>query len=201
MNAGASLLDVYPYGGTRHSVFLLVFASAAIGFALSAVAGGRLWPAAVLIAVLAPVGLPTVLGAPPRHSAGRMRAAIDGFRAAAPPGSLLFMDLETGRILEYYLAGKAGAMPRIGPQGFWESSAGGYRIVGSPMWNPTEYLLGNELRRFVEGYRIPAGQAIWLIHLGRRFNLSSAVSGQFPGAVFPLVSRRDEISFVEAVLP
>ena len=199
--AGASLLDVYPYGGTRHSVFLLLFASAAIGVALSALSAGRLWPAVVLVAVLAPVCLSTALGAPERQSARRMRAAVEGFRAAAPAGSLLFMDLETGRLLEYYLERKAWTMHGQGLQDFWESSAGGYRIRGTPMWNTTEYLLGNELQRFVDVYRIPAGQAIWVIHVGPGYNLASAVSRRFPGAVIRAASRLDELSFVEAVLP
>ena len=194
-------MDIYPYGGTRHSVFLLVFASVAIGITLSALSAGRLWPAVVLVAVLVPVSVSTVLRAPERHGAARMKAAIIEFRAAAPPGSLLFMDLETGRILDYYLERKAWTALRTGLQGFWESSAGGYRIVGSPFWNASEYLLGNELLRFVEVYRIPAGQAIWLIHVGSDYNLSSVVSRRFPGAVFRLVSRFDEIAVVEVVLP
>ncbi len=200
-SAGASLMDVYPYGGTRHSVFLLVFASAAIGVTLSALAASRLWPAAVLVVVLVPVSLSTVLRAPEHHSAARMKAAIDEFRAAAPPASLLFMDLETGSILEYYLERKAGSIPRAGLQDFWESSAGGYRIVGAPFWNATEYVLGNELQRFVEVYRIPAGQLIWVIHIGPGYDPSAAVSRRFPGAVLRHVSRRDEMAFVEAVIP
>lgn len=118
LDAGASLMDAYPYGGTRHSAFLLLFASAAIGAALSAMSAGRLWPSAVLVAVLAPVGFSTVLGAPERDSARRMRAAIDGLRAAAPAGSLLFMDYETGNVLDYYLEPRALTGP--GVQGFWE---------------------------------------------------------------------------------
>lgn len=200
-DAGASLVDVYPYGGTRHSVFLLLFAAAAIGVALSFLTAGRLWPAVVLVVVLAPVILSAVLGAPERQSARRLKAGIEGLRAAAPAGSLLFMDLETGRVLDYYLGRKAWTTPGTGLQDFWESSAGGYRIVGSPFWNATEYVLGNELRRFVEVYRIPAGQVIWVVHLGPGYDLSSAVSRRFPAAVLRRVSRLDEISFVETVLP
>jgi 4-amino-4-deoxy-L-arabinose transferase-like glycosyltransferase len=200
-DAGASLTDLYPYGGTRHSVFLLVFASAAIGVALSVLAAGRVWPAVVLVAVLAPVSLSAVLGAPERQSARRLKTAIEELRAAAPAGSLLFMDLEAGRVIDYYLERKAWTMPGTGLQGLWESSAGGYRIVGSPIWNATEYILGIELQRFVEVYRIPAGQVIWVVHVGPRFDLSSSVSRRFPGAVLKRVSRSDEMSFVEAVLP
>lgn len=200
-DAGASLVDVYPYGGTRHSVFLLLFASAAIGFALSSLTAGRVWPAAVLVAFLAPVTLAAVVGAPERQSARRLKAGIEGLRAAAPAGSLLFMDLETGRVLDYYLGRKAWTTPGTGLQDFWESSAGGYRIVGSPFWNATEYVLGNELKRFIEVYRIPAGQVIWVVHLGPGYDLSSAVSRRFPGAVLRRVSKLDELSFVEAALP
>jgi hypothetical protein len=200
-NAGASLVDVYPYGGTRHSVFLLLFASAAIGFTLSFLAAGRLWPAVVLVAVLAPVSLSVVLRAPERQSARRLKAAIEELRAAAPAGSLLFMDLETGRVLDYYLGRKTWTTPGTGLQDFWESSAGGYRIVGSPFWNATEYVLGNELKRFVEVYRIPAGHVLWVVHLGPGYDLSSAVSRRFPEAVLRRVSKLDEMSFVEAVLP
>jgi hypothetical protein len=197
-DAGASLMDVYPYGGTRHSVFLLVFASAAIGVAVSAMSAGRLWPAVVLVAVLAPMSFSTVLGAPERHSARRMRAAIDGLRAAAPAGSLLFMDYETGNVLDYYLEPRAWT--GTGLQGFWESSAGGYRIVGSRTWNATGYILGKELQRFAEVYRIPAAQVIWIVRVGPGEDLSAAVSRRFPAAVLRLVSTR-ELSFVEARLP
>ena len=201
LDAGAALLDVYPYGGTRHSAFLLLFASAAIGLALSRLTAGRLWPAAVLVAVLAPLSLSAVLKAPGRGSAGRMREDIEGFRAAAPAGSLVFVDLETGRLLDYYLGRRAWTALGSGREGFWESPAGGYRIVGTPIWNATEYVLGNELKRLVEAYRLPSGQAIWVIHIGPGYDLSSAVSRPFPGAALRLVSKRDPMSFVEAVLP
>ena len=201
LGAGASLLDLYPYGGTRHSAFLLLFASAAISVALSSLAAGRLWPAMILVVVLAPLSLSAVERDPERHSARRLRAAIEELRSTAPAGSLLFMDFEAGCILEYYLGQKGGTAPDPRLQDFWVSAAGGYRIVGSPIWNATEYVLGNELKRFVEVYRIPAGQAIWLIHVGPRYDLPSAVSRRFPGAALRRVSRSDEVSFVEAVLP
>jgi hypothetical protein len=198
-DAAASLLDVYPYGGTRHSVFLLVFASAAIGASLSAMSAGRLWPAVVLVAVLAPMSFSAVLGAPDRHSARRMRAAIDGLRSAAPAGSLLFTDYETGNVLDYYLEPKA--FTGTGPRGFWESTAGGYRIVGSRNWNATGYVLARELQRFADVYRIPAGQVIWMVRVGSGADLPAAVSRQFPAAVLRRVSRTDELSFVGVVLP
>jgi hypothetical protein len=111
------------------------------------------------------------------------------------------MDQEAGLVLDYYLERKAWTIPGNGLQGFWEGSAGGYRLVGTRIWNATKYQLGNELQKFVEAYRLPAGQPIWVTHVGPNFDLPPAVSQHFPGAVVRRVSESDEMSFVEAVLP
>ena len=50
----AGLLGLYPYGGTRHSIELGLFACAAIGVALARLSGERLWFAVLLGAALAP---------------------------------------------------------------------------------------------------------------------------------------------------
>jgi uncharacterized membrane protein len=50
----AGLLGLYPYGGTRHSIDLALFASAAVGLGLARLGGERLWWAVALAAVLAP---------------------------------------------------------------------------------------------------------------------------------------------------
>jgi uncharacterized membrane protein len=55
-SAAAGLLDRYPYGGTRHSIDLVLFAAAGVGVALAQLVGNRLWAAIVLAAVMAPAG-------------------------------------------------------------------------------------------------------------------------------------------------
>jgi len=52
----AGLAGLYPYGGTRHSIGLGLFACAAIGVALARLSGERLWFAVVLGVCLAPAG-------------------------------------------------------------------------------------------------------------------------------------------------
>lgn len=52
--AVGGLLRLYPYGGTRHSIDLALFACAAIGVSLARVAGDRLWVPLLLATALAP---------------------------------------------------------------------------------------------------------------------------------------------------
>jgi uncharacterized membrane protein len=52
--AAGGLLRLYPYGGTRHSIDLALYASAAIGIAVARLTGERLWVPLLLAAALAP---------------------------------------------------------------------------------------------------------------------------------------------------
>jgi uncharacterized membrane protein len=54
--AAAGLAGIYPYGGTRHSAGLTLFAAAGVGLAVARLAGNRLWIVVLLFAVLVPAG-------------------------------------------------------------------------------------------------------------------------------------------------
>ena len=54
--AAGGLLAIYPYGGTRHSVDLSLFACAGAGIALARLAGERLWVAIAVAGVLVAAG-------------------------------------------------------------------------------------------------------------------------------------------------
>lgn len=54
LGAAAGLLALYPYGGTRHSAYLVPFACAGAGVSLARLSGNRLWVAYALAAALLP---------------------------------------------------------------------------------------------------------------------------------------------------
>jgi uncharacterized membrane protein len=54
LSAAGGLLAVYPYGGTRHSIDLVLFISAGVAVALSRLTGERRWMALAAAAALAP---------------------------------------------------------------------------------------------------------------------------------------------------
>jgi hypothetical protein len=56
LSAAAGLAGLYPYGGSRHSIYLVPFATAGAGVALTRLSRERTWIALVVAAVLAPAG-------------------------------------------------------------------------------------------------------------------------------------------------
>jgi uncharacterized membrane protein len=56
LNLAAGLLGLYPYGGTRHSIHLILFVCAGIGIALARLSAERVWVAIGLAIALAPAG-------------------------------------------------------------------------------------------------------------------------------------------------
>jgi hypothetical protein len=58
--AAGGVLRLYPYGGSRHSIDLGLFACAGIGFAIARLAADRIWVAVVLAAALVPAGFAVV---------------------------------------------------------------------------------------------------------------------------------------------
>lgn len=200
VGTAAGIAEIYPYGGTRHSVYILVFAAAAIGVAGAAVTSGRLWPALLMIPVLAPVACSTAPVAQNRGLA-QMTEAMDTLRSVAPPGSLLLADLNTGTVLSYYLG--RHEFNREGPvrARFRESYPGGYRLIRAPVWSFSGKTAASELRRFIEVYRPAPGQAIWLVGLGSEYDPRAVLSPQHLLMTLSSHFRRGAISVVEVSLP
>jgi hypothetical protein len=192
--ATAALIGVYPYGGTRHSAHLLLFAAAAIGVAGAKATGARLWPALLLTAALVPISRSMI---PTSQDRTRMSAAIERLRFAAAPGSLLFTDHRTGALLSYYLGKDHFNRLTPGRGGFWESHVGDYRLIGSPIWSFEAETFVPELRRLIEHYRLPAGQVLWVVQVGSAYLPAFELSRQYPAAVLPQTFRLEEISVVE----
>jgi len=198
LSAAAALIGVYPYGGTRHSAHLLLFAAAAMGVTGAIVTGARLWPALLLTAALIPVSWSTI---PTSQDRTRMSAAIERLRFAAPYGSLLFTDHRTGALLSYYL-GKDDFNRLIPGRGhFWESRVGDYRLIGSPIWSFDERTFVPELRRLIQEYGLSAGQVLWVVQIGSEYSPALELSRQHPAAVLPQTFRLEEISVVEMRIP
>ena len=195
-----ALAGLYPFGGTRHCIYLLPFVSAAIGASLSALATRRFWPG--LLAPLALVlSFPRTTAWPTSPgSLARTRAAVDQIRNAAPSGSLLFSDYRTGAILTYYLGRERLGMERQGLDSFWESDAGGYCIVRSPLWTPEPKTLEDEIEKMIALYGLSAGQRFWVIRLGLEFDPKRELSRRLPNAVFPASWRFGDLSILEVWL-
>jgi hypothetical protein len=111
----AAIAGVYPYGGTRHDVLLVMFAIPAIAVGLDTLnldAMGIRWRGAKIL--LLAVGLivcnafsspsgPTIR---PRHQDKRLMSQAIDFIRSQTPHSTIVTDYQGGLVLSYYLCGK-----------------------------------------------------------------------------------------------
>lgn len=168
-----ALFRVYPMGGSRHSVVLLPFAAALASLPLSLLAGRGIWPAALLALAL---GIPWRMSALPHFPANTvawqarqfMSDAVEYLRTRASPGAIIFVDLQSRVMLNYYLC-RGNLPPAADPTpGFPESTCQGYRIVTAhpSAYNITEAGFREQFELFRRSARLQPAQEFWLFDAG-----------------------------------
>lgn len=129
----AGLEGFYPYGGTRHDVFLAPFAILGISIALSSWKPRLPWirTAAVLLVLALANVFPSPAGPfikPKDQAKSLMQGAVSELRNS-PPGSIVFTDYEGGLMLSYYLCDRP-AVELVPPyQAFLQSSCGQLTVI------------------------------------------------------------------------
>jgi hypothetical protein len=183
LNAIGALLRVYPYGGSRHSVFLILFAAAGASFAITKVVRERsVWVLATAIFAV-PYWHLHAVAAPqqaPRSQQERdlMTEAIAYLRDSAPAGSPIMTDYQSSLLLMHYLGGDAVPPPSTACGGLFETALGGYRLITSARWSAT----AGDFQREVGQWRAKCGSAgpVWVFDGGWRGNLIDDISRTAP---------------------
>ncbi len=202
LNCGAAIAGVYPYGGTRHSVFLVLFAVAGVSFLLTQLAGKRIWPVLSVAVVVIPVWN-LIATSPAQHistanqSRILMNKAVDYIRQSIPPGGLLFVDYQSSVMLGYYL-GRNQIMRLDEPKKtFLEFPYGGYRVVSSKVWLFDVESFAAEFKRMRRAYHVKPGELVWVVETGWGANLHIRLTRRFPRSYFPGVMFGDNISVLQ----
>jgi hypothetical protein len=172
VNCSVAVAGLYPYGGTRHNVFLGLFAVTGICIGLAAWTPRWLW--IELLVVVAALAVCNFFPAPPplirarNHSRALMAAAMEALRHSAPPGSVIFSDYESGLLLGYYACGH-GVVQVLPPyQSFSRADCGPYTVIAArpQEWKFYADELPGQLATIRETYGLPAGSKIWLFNAG-----------------------------------
>jgi hypothetical protein len=186
INCAAAIADLYPYGGTRHSAFLLPFAIA--GFSLSLVKLSRRNLAPALVVVLTIIAVCQLFGAPHRPYMRRedqrrvnMTLSMDAIRRQVPPVSMIVVDFQSSFLLRFYLC--PDAAPSGSPSSEWRTySCGGYRMISANsevnIFSADTFL--PRWREIVTTYNVPPGQDIWIFQAGWDIGLARELQEKFP---------------------
>jgi len=186
INCVAAMFDLYPYGGTRHSAFLMPFAVAGVSYAIAKVARQRLahalGTALLIIAVCQGVGRPHrpyMLREDQRRA--NMTQAMDAIRQQVQPGDTLFVDFQTSFLLRFYLCPEVDD-GEFSASGFRTFSCGGKRVIATN--SETNVLTADTFARrwteMVSAYDLKPGQTVWIFQAGWDIGLARELQEKVP---------------------
>jgi len=186
VGASASLARIYPYGGTRHSAFLVMFAVAGVSFLLIRLVRQHIGRGIVLAFLV--VSVCAVFGKPHRpymvredQSRMQMIRAVQFVRSQIPQSDVIFVDYQTRLLLAHYLCPQQPMSFSSSGASLEEFSCGGYRIVaaGSEIYT---FTADNFLRWWSELLRthpLEPGQPVWIVQAGWDAYLSRDLASKF----------------------
>src|SRR5580700_11213216 len=177
--AGASIARIYPYGGTRHSAFLIMFAVAGVSFVLAKLVKQRTAGGIALAILLFAVC--TAFGKPHRpymlredQSRTQIVRAMGFIHAQIPQSDLIFVDYQTRLLLGYYLCPEQSVPFSAPVESLEEFQCNGYQIVAA---GPDLYIFTAENFVFrwdqlLQSAPLKSGQSVWVIQAGWEVDLA-----------------------------
>jgi Dolichyl-phosphate-mannose-protein mannosyltransferase len=191
LNCAAALAGLFPYGGRRQELYLILFAVAGIGYALARLGGKAVGPglaaaAAILLLIYLRPLSPTGIRAENLRR-GWMTGAVEAIHRRVPAGSLIFSDYQSTLALSYYLCpGQpfpfAALERRMG-----EFPCDGYRIVSTSREQQIASLenFPRDLGQVRNRYHLEPGQPLWIFHAAGDTDRLRKLEKLFPQLRFP----------------
>jgi hypothetical protein len=187
LTCAAAIAGLYPYGGTRHSAFLIPFAIVGVSLGLAWLLKQNLVRG--LAISLAIVAMSTAFGSPHRpymtrqdHSLDHMSQAVTFLRRSVPANELILADYQTSLLLGRYLCEQQPISFDRSIPGFLVFRCGDHRILSdgpeTSIFTPESFLHGNAWSVMPElsmkpGDRFWVVQAGWDIDLARQLHAAS----------------------------
>ncbi len=187
LNSIAALLDVYPYGGTRHSVFLAIFGLAGISICIAQIAGGRVARAVgltlaiiILCAAFRSVRHPYIERID--QSSANMAHAVAFIQNNVAPSDIIFVDYESGLELGHYLCRQSPIQYEDMAKGFLVFHCDGRKIVSTinDLWAFDPQMFVEQLKQLQAQVPLQAGTRVWVIQTGWIVTLAADLKTKYP---------------------
>jgi Dolichyl-phosphate-mannose-protein mannosyltransferase len=208
LNCAAAIARVYPYGGTRHGVFLVFFGVAGVSFLMAEWTRqktARGVGVAILVAAVC-----NLFGVPHRpfmlhrdQISQQMSQAMNAVRLTVSPQDLVFVDYETSLLLNHYLCPQRAMAFDSSITNLQAFQCAGYRIISADphtwRFDAQSFLSKwDELRRT---YDLKPGERVWVIQEGWDIKLAAELQSQFRefGSLHPVSFGKNITMFELAV--
>jgi len=184
----AAIAGFYPYGGTRHSGFLIPFAIAGVSVGLASLLKQN--TVRGLAVSLAIVALSTWFGVPHRpfmtrqdQSIANMSQAMTFLRQNVPAGEVIFVDYQTSLLLEHYLCEQQKIVIDRSFSGFLVLHCGEYRVLSTgpqiSIFTIDSFLHGNAWG-VMPGLNMKPGDRFWVMQAGWDIDLARQLRSASP---------------------
>jgi hypothetical protein len=187
LNYALALFDVYPFGGTRHCIYLSIFAFAAVAVCVARIARQRAAFSIALAAFLVVFCFifrtnhaPYIARAD--QSLAHMDHAVGFVREQIPASDLILTDYESAMELGHYLCEQKSISNDGSIPGFLVFHCGGHRVISTipDVWAFTPELFFDQWQNLMRSGRLSSGQPIWVIQAGWMVKLDEDLRKQFP---------------------
>jgi uncharacterized membrane protein len=173
VNCVVALVGTYPFGGTRHNSYLVLFAMPAIAAVLARWNPRMHWVRPVAIAVALALCNFTVTPAGSYIKARdqkkeMMDDAVQYLHASVPQRSILLTDYESGLLLSYYVCQKDITHLGAPSQFFYRSQCGDYESISllPKLWVFRAQTFPDQMRELEGTLAQGRGLPIWLFQAG-----------------------------------
>jgi len=181
---GAAIAGIYPYVGSRHTVFLAPFVIAAASFLLAAVCGQKLWAGLLIAALLA--GASNASGktfeegiTKENQSRTLMSSAVNHMQQAIPRGDIILVDYQSSLPLAYYLCGPRNIPADMFHGDLAKFSCNGYSIVTLHIWKLIAGNFSPQFEQTAHTYGLKSGDRVWVFQAGWGDTVGNELPGQF----------------------
>lgn len=187
INCAAGLTDTYPYGGTRHCIFLVIFATTGIAVFLVKISGfrtGRALAMAVVMVLLCwgfrSYRHPYMTRA--NQNVEQMAWAKAFVERDIPASQIIFTDYESSLEFGHYLCEQKPVTYDGSVPGFLVFDCAGHRIVSTvpDLWtfDPDKFFPAWTM--FVQNAGLKPGDTVWIGQAGWDVKLAAALAKGFP---------------------
>jgi len=169
---GASLAGIYPYVGSRHTVFLAPFVIAGASYFLATISGQRLWAGAAIAAALMAVSLTTEKSMESNLSKASdsprvMAAAVHYMKETIPQGDHILVDFQSSLPITYYFCGPKEIIPFDAFGGdYFDFACGGNPIVSLHTWKAGAAGFPLQFQKMAFARNLKVGDRVWFYQTG-----------------------------------
>jgi hypothetical protein len=187
VNCAAGLTDAYPYGGTRHCVFLVIFVATGLGCFLTKISNARTARAAkfATVIILLCWGFrsyrhPYMTRA--NQSVHQMSAARAFVEQSIPASDLIFTDYESSLEFGHYLCDQKPVSYDGTVPGFLVFQCAGHRIVSTvpDLWTFELQTFPPAWSQFVRSAALKPGETVWIAQAGWDVKLADTLARNVP---------------------